>query len=202
MTYFFGTFYDISEQKLHKERIYTTQQKYVHSNLVPNVFNIVHKYATMAEAHGNSETEEQLISIGTFIITNAHIFADAVEKWNITPAANKNWKHFKSHFTIAQTNYKKYRPTKNIKSQGYTNHANVIQDVLNEFTMRKQADAKAEGEPTAHIEAQSIITEYKANSALTPPQDANLDLQSLINTVYMLKDQLQRPTNIPPYHKP
>ena len=43
----------------------------------------------MEEAHGNPEIEEQLISIGTIIITNAHIFADAVEKWNLTPAAKK-----------------------------------------------------------------------------------------------------------------
>ena len=53
--------------------------------------------------------------------------------------------------------------------------------------MRQQTDIEAESQETAHVEAQSIMTEYKENSAVPPPQDTPLDLQSLINTVTMLK---------------
>ena len=52
-----------------------------------------------------------------------------------------------------------------------------------------------------HVEAQRIIKEYKSNTAVPSPQDANLDLQSLINTVNMLKEQFQQPTNCPLYNK-
>ena len=143
MTYLFGAYDNISDQKLHEERIKTTQHNYVHSNPVANFFNIIHKYATMSESHSNPETEEQIIRIGTIIITNAHIFSDAIKKWNLTPAANKTWKHFKSHLTIAQTNYKKDRPTKTIESQGYINHAIVVQGSLKTFIMPQQANTEA-----------------------------------------------------------
>ena len=49
----------------------------------------------MVESHVNPEKEEQLISTVTIIITKAHIFSYADEKWNLTPAANKTWNHFK-----------------------------------------------------------------------------------------------------------
>ena len=68
--------------------------------------------------------------------------------------------------------------------------------------MRQQAKAEAESQATAHVESQCIIMEYESNSTLPPPQDANLNLQSLINTVSKLKEQFQQHTNRPPYRKP
>ena len=37
--------------------------------------------------------------------------------------------------------------------------------------MRQQADAESEAQATAHVEAQCIITKYKENSTVPPPQD-------------------------------
>ena len=98
MTYLFGAYGDISDQKLHEVGIKTTEHKYIHSDPVENVFNIIQKYATSTETHGNLEAEKKLIIIGTIIIINASIFADAVEKWNLTPAAKKTLEAFQIAF--------------------------------------------------------------------------------------------------------
>ena len=53
--------------------------------------------------------------------------------------------------------------------------------------MHQQANTEVESQATSHVEAQHIITEYEENSAVPPTQDANFDLQPLINKLNMLK---------------
>ncbi len=78
----------------------------------------------LAEAHGTPETDPQLISIGKTILSNARIFADAIEKWNDKLNADKTWENFKKYF---QRNYKKARPTDTIGMHQYTtNTANIV----------------------------------------------------------------------------
>ena len=96
-----GYYSNISDQKLHEERICTTKHKYINRYPIVNVFNAISKYSTMAEAHKNPETNGQLIIIGMIIITNARIFAYAVEKWNNKFKTDKGCPNFKTHFTEA-----------------------------------------------------------------------------------------------------
>ena len=79
MDYLFSTYGNISDQKLNKTRQETINHTYIHADPIANVFNVINKYAAMAQAQGTPETSEQLISIGRIIITNANIFADSVE---------------------------------------------------------------------------------------------------------------------------
>ena len=69
------------------------------------------EYTTLVKAHGTPEADLQLICIGKTILSNARIFADAIEKWNNKPDVGKTWSTFKKHFTAAQINYKKARPS-------------------------------------------------------------------------------------------
>ena len=90
MQYLLSTFGDIYDKNLHKERVNTNNHKYLHEDLVTNLFNTIHKYASMAEAYGKPEIEEQLISIGKIIITNSRIFEDYVKKRNALPSVSKH----------------------------------------------------------------------------------------------------------------
>ena len=106
----------------------------------------------MAKAHGNPKTNGQLISIGMIIITNACIFADAVEKWNNKADAKKTWPHFKNHFTAAQSNIKNEDPTtpqnhlvttinkSTLSKKSYNNYINEKKPKL-KFKLRKKTNA-------------------------------------------------------------
>jgi len=99
--YLFDTYGNITDQMIHEERATLLQHQYSHEQPVANIFSKIHKYATLAEAHGTPETDQQLISIGKTILSNARIFADAIEKWNEKEATEKTWTNFKTHFTAA-----------------------------------------------------------------------------------------------------
>ena len=99
--YLFDTYGNVIDQMMHEERATLLQHQYSHEQPVANIFSKIHKYATLAEAHGTPETDQQLISIGKTILSNARIFADAIEKWNEKEATEKTWTNFKTHFTAA-----------------------------------------------------------------------------------------------------
>ena len=108
--YLFHTYGNITDQMIHEERATLLQHQYIHDEPVANIFSKIHKCTTLAEAHGTPETDPQFISIGKPIHSNAHIFTDAIEKWNDKPDTDKTWNNFKKHFTAAQINYKVLAP--------------------------------------------------------------------------------------------
>jgi len=77
--YLFDTYGNITDQMIHEERAALLQHQYIHDEPVANIFSKIHKYTTLEEAHGTPETDPQLISIGKTILSNARIFADAIE---------------------------------------------------------------------------------------------------------------------------
>ena len=81
---------------IHEERATLLQHQYIHEQPVANIFSKIHKYATLVEAHGTPETDPKLINIGKIILSNARIFADAIEKWNEIPDTDKTWSNFKT----------------------------------------------------------------------------------------------------------
>jgi len=60
--YLFDTYGNI-DQMIHEERATLLQHQYIHDEPVTNIFSKIHKYTTLAEAHGTPETDAQLISI-------------------------------------------------------------------------------------------------------------------------------------------
>jgi len=166
---------------IHEERATLLQHQYIHDELVANIFSKIHKYTTLAESHGTLETDPQLISIGKTTLSNARIFADAVEKWNDKPDADKTWENFKQHFTAAQINYKKVRPTDTIGMHHYTNNtANIVQKVL------QQLDTH----PIYHTNTQNTTSTHTAAAVTQQPSD----ISALITAVNDLKNSM--PTNI------
>ena len=147
----------------------------------------------MAEAHGTPETNEQLISIGKIIMTNTRIFADAVERWNRLPSANKTWAQFKTHFTTAQVVYKKARLVDTIDSLGYSNSNNVIEQVLQAIDQRAHETAETEErENTLMVQYQA---QYEANSTVEH------DVKKLLETVKDLQNQIKNNNNRGPNHR-
>ena len=96
----------------------------------------------MAEAQGIPKTPKQLVSIRKVILTKANILVEYVEKWNLKPDA------FKTHFTAAQANYKKARPSDTVETLGYTSNQSanaMIENVLEQLAER-EAEAEARSE--------------------------------------------------------
>ena len=152
----------------------------------------------MDEYHLNTETNEQLISIGKIITTKAHIFANAVKNCNNKPIVNQTRPNFKTHFTTAQINYKKYMPNNAAKFHGYQNQANAVEVVLHGSDKCQESESKIH----AQAEDQHIISEYQSNQANeeayefqkskanASQQTSKTDIQYLINTIYSLKAQM------------
>ena len=179
--YLFDTYGNITDQMIHEERATLLQHQYIHEQPVANIFSKIHKYATLAEAHGTPETDPQLISIGKIILSNARIFADAIEKWNDKPDTDKTWSNFKTHFTAAQINYKKARPTDTTGMHQYTNNtANIVQEVL------QQLDTH----PLYHTNNQTLTSTHTAATVTQQPSD----ISALITAVKDLQHSLH--TNI------
>jgi len=57
--YLFDTYGNITDQMIHDERATLLQHQYVHDEPVANIFSKIHKYTTLAEAHGTPETDPQ-----------------------------------------------------------------------------------------------------------------------------------------------
>jgi len=179
--YLFDTYGNITDQMIHDERAALLQHQYIHNEPVANIFSKIHKYSSLAEAHGTPETDPQLISIGKIILSNARIFAEAIEQWNDKPAADKTWENFKQHFTAAQIKYKKARPTDTAGMHHYTNNtANIVQEVL------QQLDTL----PIYHTDTQNTTNTHTAAAVTQQPSD----ISALINAVNDLKNSMH--TNI------
>ena len=199
MDYLFGTYGNISDQKLNETRQSTINHTYIHADPIANVFNVINKYAAMAQAQGTPETSEQLISIGRIIITNANIFADSVEKWDNRPAADKTWTNFKAHFTSAQKAYKLARPTDTVSQHNYTSQAQIAELVNAAIDERTNKQLAAE----ADIAEQKMINEHLAQlAALENPQQANssqqqpsTDLQQILQTLTNLTNKIANDNN-------
>ena len=199
MDYLFGTYGNISDQKLNETRQSTINHTYIHADPIANVFNVINKYAAMAQAQGTPETSEQLISIGRIIITNANIFADSVEKWDNRPAADKTWTNFKAHFTSAQKAYKLARPTDTVSQHNYTSQAQIAELVNAAIDERTNKQLAAE----ADIAEQKMINEHLAQlAALENPQQANssqqqpsTDLQQILQTLTNLTNKIANNNN-------
>jgi hypothetical protein len=199
MDYLFSTYGNISDQKLNETRQSTINHTYVHADPIANVFNVINKYAAMAQAQGTPETSEQLISIGRIIITNANIFADSVEKWDNRPAVDKTWTNFKTHFTTAQKAYKLARPTDTVSQHNYTSQANIAELVNAAIDERTNQQLAAEAE----IAQQNIINEHLANMAAqenhqeanSSQQQISPELQQLMQTLTNLTAKIQNNNN-------
>ena len=175
--YLFDTYGNITDQMIHDERATLLQHQYVHDEPVANIFSKIHKYTTLAEAHGTPETDPQLISIGKTILSNARIFADAIEKWNDKPNADKTWENFKKHFTAAQRNYKKARPTDTIGMHQYTtNTANIVQEVLHQL----------DSHPIYHTNTPNTTSAHTAAAVTHQPAD----ISALISAVNDLQHSI------------
>ena len=149
MDYLFSTYGNISYQKLNETRQQTINHTYIHSDPISNFYNVINKYAAMAQAQGTPETSEQLISIGRIIITNANIFADSVENWDNKPANIKTWVNFKTHFTSDQKAYRLARPTDTVSQHGYSNQANIFELVNAAINQKK--NKKSPQQQKSHI---------------------------------------------------
>ena len=68
--------------------------------------------------------------MGRIIITNSSIFIESVEKWDNKPSAENTWPNFKNHFTDDQISYKKEHLLDTTAQHGYTNQANIVEQVL------------------------------------------------------------------------
>ena len=158
----FDLYGNISDKKIHDERIKTTQHKYVHNDSIKNFFNLIQTYSDISKAHGNPETNKKLIIIEKIITTKARIFASIVEKWNNKPTADQTWPNFKTHFNAAQINYKKARPNDTAKSHEYQNQANIVEVVPHEIDKHQEPKAEIH----AQAESQHIIADYQANQAI------------------------------------
>jgi len=199
MDYLFGTYGNISDQKLNETRQRTINHTYVHSDPIANVFNLINKYAAMAQAQGTPETSDQLISIGRIIITNAHIFTDSVEKWDNLPVVDKTWTEFKTHFTSAQKAYKLARPTDTVSQHNYTSQAHIAELVNAAIDERTKNQFAAE----ADFAEQNIINEQLANlahqdnpqHAYSSQQQTSPELRQLMQTITKLTAQLQNNSN-------
>jgi len=199
MDYLFSTYGNISDQKLNETRQVTINHTYVHADPVANVFNVINKYAAMAQAQGTPETSEQLISIGRIIITNANIFADSVEKWDNRNIGDKTWTDFKMHFTNAQKAYKLARPTDTVSQHHYTSQANIAELVNNAIDDRTSQQLAAEAE----IAHQNIINEHLANMAAqdnaqqanSSQQQVSPEVQQIMQTLSNLTAQLTNNSN-------
>ena len=119
MTYLFYTCVNISDKTLNWQRQKTVNCTHVHSDPIPNIFNAINKYSTMAKAHSIPKTQEHLISIIKIIIITENDFAGAVEKWNAKPSISQTWTNFKSHFAEAQSNYNKVQPSDTLSYHSY-----------------------------------------------------------------------------------
>jgi len=181
--YLFDTYGNVIDQMMHEERATLLQHQYIYEQAVANIFSKIHKYEALAEAHGTPETDPQLISIGKTILSNVRIFADVIEKWNVKEATEKTWANFKTHFTAAQTNYKKARPSDTTGMHQYTtNTANIVQELL------QQLDAQ----PMYNIHNDTLANIHTA-AAVT--QQPTLDISSLIAAVKDLQDNLDISTD-------
>ena len=78
MEYLSATYGIISDQYLNDMCQTTINHMYVHTDLIVNVFNVIHKYAMMEESQGNPEIPQQLIRIGRIITTNIKIFSESL----------------------------------------------------------------------------------------------------------------------------
>ena len=188
--YLFQEFGNITDQQLADAKNKIMKHKYVHDNPIFNVFQEIHKYSLMAEAHGTPETSEQLIAIGKIIITNATIFGDAVEKWNDKPQADKTWATFKAHFSKAQRDYKAARPTATLADHGYLNQANVVEEVLKIIDTQRHEEAAL----AAQEEADRILQTHHEQTAATAETEKT-ELQALRSTVDKLTKMLNTSEN-------
>ena len=182
LQYLFDTYGNITDQKIAEERQRVMQHKYVHDDPIANVFSAITTYANMAEGHGTPETNEQLISIGKIIMTNARIFADAVKKWNRLDPTDQTWARFKTHFTTAQVEYKKVRPVDTSDSFGYSNPNNVVDQVLQAIDQRAMEAATL---PTANIDPTAFYPPHHAANSTV-----ETDIKKLLETVQTLQNQI------------
>ena len=194
MQYLFTTYGNITSASLITKKHTLTTHVYVHDDPIITIFNKIHKYAAMAEAQGAPETDQQLINIGMVIIQNATIFATHVEDWEKRIAANKTWPHFKTFFTNAQIAYKKARPTTTIAEQGYSNQANLVEEIVNELDQRRiQDDTAAAAEYEAVLAAQAA-QEQLANAANTE-SNSTTTMEALLATMASIQAQVNNNNN-------
>ena len=188
--YLFQEFGNITDQQLAEAKNKVMQHKYIHDDPISNVFQEIHKYSLMAEAHGTPETSAQLIAIGKIIITNAAIFGDAVEKWNNKPPADKTWATFKTHFSKAQRDYKAARPTATLADQGFINQANVVDQIMQLLDTQRQEEAAM----AAQEEADRILQEHHQQATANATTEKK-ELQDLRDTVDKLTKLMTNPDN-------
>ena len=102
MAYLFDTYGHISPTLLHDKREELLNTSYNTAKPIDILFNDVSKYASVAEAAGNPETPEQLISIALIILTRTGAFSHDIRTWHAKNQNEKTWPTFKAHFKEAQ----------------------------------------------------------------------------------------------------
>lgn len=124
----------------------------------------------MADARGTPVTDDQLKSLAMMILMKAFIFADAIEIWNYE--LFKTWKDFQAFFILAQSNYKRARPTETAASLGsfsQVSQANV--------DSHDPSDALREAEAyIAKLEAAQSVAQVNDVASTPPPASPNDEL--------------------------
>ena len=142
-TYLFQSYGCITVFTLAEACQASIKNQYEQSDPMDNVFKTNQSYADMAEAHGNSESQQQLMDMALMIITSAIIFADDVIAWNMKPS--KIWHEFQTHFIEVQFNYKLARQTLTVSSFVYPSpkpDANLVEAPLSdEVIALREAEA-------------------------------------------------------------
>ena len=193
MQYLFTTYGNITSASLLATKNTLTSHIYIHDDPIITIFNQIHKYAAMAEAQGAPETDQQLINIGINVIMNATIFASYVEKWENRAEADKTWPHFKTFFINAQIAYKRARPTTTIAEQGYSNQANMMEEIISELDQRRiQDETTAAAEYEAVLAAQAA-QEQQANAANESSRPTTME--ALLTTMAAIQAQVNNNNN-------
>ena len=65
-------------------------------------------------------------------------------------------KNMKTHFKDAQINYNRSHPVETTAQYGYTNQANIVEQVLQEIETRKQHEAYFSAELDIHKEIKAL----------------------------------------------
>jgi len=151
--------------------------------------------SAMHAVHATPETDPQLISIGKTILSNARIFADAIEKWNEKEATENTWANFKTHFTAAQINYKKARPTGTTGMHQYSsNTANIVQEVLQQLDTQPMYNIH--NDTLANMHTAAAVTQ-QPSSDISALIAAVQDLQNSINPNSVTNSRTPNTTTTP-----
>jgi hypothetical protein len=117
-----------------------TCQPYDPSRPIEDLFKQMQDGWAYAQAGQQPYGKQQIINIAYALVFNTGVYSDSCKEWEKQDILDKNWEHFKAHFTTEHHLYRKQTQTE--QSTGYQaeNHAQRnLQDAL----MAEQSEALA-----------------------------------------------------------